>query len=152
MLQHARRLPQQLVLRLLSLEPLAAAPTCVAGASFATKAAAPQSSTQAPAVSKPSKGVTVYKKTDWKALAAQLPKHTVQEVPTVTEYGQAFIGDLRSTSGLGLGDGLTSHTAKWLQASTAAANRGCYHQPQWHMRACKCCQRVQCLGAEQCCV
>ena len=29
--------------------------------------------------------------------------------------GQAFPGDNRSSSGLGLGDGLTSHTAKWLQ-------------------------------------
>ena len=32
---------------------------------------------------------------------------------TVTP-GQAFPGDNRSSSGLGLGDGLTSHTAKWL--------------------------------------
>ncbi len=32
---------------------------------------------------------------------------------TVTP-GQAFAGDNRSSSGLGLGDGLTSHTAKWL--------------------------------------
>ncbi|KAK9819624.1 hypothetical protein WJX72_000363 [[Myrmecia] bisecta] len=29
--------------------------------------------------------------------------------------GQAYLGDLRSTSALGLGDGLTSHTSKWLQ-------------------------------------
>lgn len=29
--------------------------------------------------------------------------------------GQAHLGDLRSTSGLGLGDGLLSHTSKWLQ-------------------------------------
>lgn len=33
---------------------------------------------------------------------------------TVTP-GQAFVGDNRSSSGLGLGDGLTSHTSKWLQ-------------------------------------
>ena len=33
---------------------------------------------------------------------------------TVTP-GQAFPGDNRSSSGNGLGDGLTSHTAKWLQ-------------------------------------
>ena len=30
--------------------------------------------------------------------------------------GQAFLGDNRSSSGLGLGDGLVSHTSKWLQA------------------------------------
>ena len=29
--------------------------------------------------------------------------------------GIGFPGDLRSTSGLGLGDGLTSHTSKWQQ-------------------------------------
>ena len=34
---------------------------------------------------------------------------------TVTP-GQAFPGDNRSSSGGGLGDGLVSHTAKWLQA------------------------------------
>lgn len=32
--------------------------------------------------------------------------------------GQAFLGDNRSSSGLGLGDGLTSHTSKWLQVCT----------------------------------
>lgn len=37
---------------------------------------------------------------------------------TVTP-GQAFPGDNRSSSGNGLGDGLTSHTAKWLQVSIA---------------------------------
>lgn len=38
-------------------------------------------------------------------------------LPTITkEIGQAFPGDLRSTSGLGLGDGIHSHTEKWLQA------------------------------------
>ncbi len=37
-------------------------------------------------------------------------------IPTITvRVGQAFPGDLRATSGLGLGDGLHSHTAKWLQ-------------------------------------
>jgi hypothetical protein len=34
---------------------------------------------------------------------------------------QAFKGDLRSMSALGLGDGITSHTAKWLQADAPAA-------------------------------
>lgn len=39
------------------------------------------------------------------------------ELPKILEGRQAFDGDLRATSGLGLGDGLTSHTAKWLQVS-----------------------------------
>ena len=34
--------------------------------------------------------------------------------------GQAHLGDLRSTSGLGLGDGLLSHTSKWLQVRVLA--------------------------------
>jgi len=34
---------------------------------------------------------------------------------------QAFQGDLRSASALGLGDGITAHTAKWLQADAPAA-------------------------------
>ena len=33
---------------------------------------------------------------------------------TVTRPGQADVGDLRSASALGLGDGITDHTAKWL--------------------------------------
>lgn len=38
------------------------------------------------------------------------------ELPTITQkVGQAFPGDLRSSSALGLGDGITSHTEKWLQ-------------------------------------
>ena len=32
---------------------------------------------------------------------------------TIQQGAQAFEGDLRSTSGLGLGDGLYTHTAKW---------------------------------------
>ena len=34
---------------------------------------------------------------------------------TITRQpGPAFPGDLRSTSGLGLGDGIESHTGKWM--------------------------------------
>lgn len=36
---------------------------------------------------------------------------------TITDSAQAFKGDLRSTSALGYGDGLYSHTAKWMQVS-----------------------------------
>jgi len=34
---------------------------------------------------------------------------------------QAFLGDLRASSALGTGDGLTAHTAKWLQSDAPAA-------------------------------
>ena len=44
-----------------------------------------------------------------------IDKDTVADIPTTTTVGQAFVGDLRSTSGLGLGDGLKTHTDKWLQ-------------------------------------
>ena len=37
---------------------------------------------------------------------------------TITDAAQAFKGDLRSTSALGLGDGLYSHTDKWYQVLT----------------------------------
>ena len=39
------------------------------------------------------------------------------EAQTITVApGQAHLGDLRSASGLGVGDGLLTHTSKWLQA------------------------------------
>lgn len=34
---------------------------------------------------------------------------------TTTVPGQAFVGDLRSTSALAVGDGIFNHTKKWLQ-------------------------------------
>jgi NADH dehydrogenase (ubiquinone) Fe-S protein 6 len=33
----------------------------------------------------------------------------------ITEQGAAFPGDLRSTSGLGIGDGIENHTEKWME-------------------------------------
>jgi hypothetical protein len=36
-------------------------------------------------------------------------------IPTIEEGRQAFEGDLRATSGLGIADGITNHTSKWLQ-------------------------------------
>ncbi|KIZ02812.1 NADH:ubiquinone oxidoreductase 16.3 kDasubunit [Monoraphidium neglectum] len=54
------------------------------------------------------------KKDKWAAV--KLPEDTVAAIPETTLPGQAFVGDLRSTSGLGLGDGKTSHTSKWLTA------------------------------------
>lgn len=56
-------------------------------------------------------------KKDWNAV--QLPPQTVKDIPTSTG-GAAFPGDLRSTSGLGLGDGLKTHTDKWLQVRAPA--------------------------------
>ena len=44
------------------------------------------------------------------------PSTTAAAASVITEPGgPAFPGDLRSSSGLGLGDGLRTHTAKWLQ-------------------------------------
>ena len=38
------------------------------------------------------------------------------DLPTTTYYpGQAHLGDLRSTSALGIGDSIKTHTGKWLQ-------------------------------------
>jgi hypothetical protein len=50
-------------------------------------------------------------KKDWSAVV--LPKSA--DPPTTSGSGQAFANDLRSTSGLGLGDGCKTHTDKWLQ-------------------------------------
>lgn len=66
-------------------------------------------------------------KPDWKA--AKLPEETVKNIPTATG-GAAFPGDLRSTSGLGLGDGLKTHTAKWLQVRAQQLHAS------YHVRAC----------------
>lgn len=46
---------------------------------------------------------------------------------TVTP-GQAFPGDNRSSSGQGLGDGLVSHTAKWLQVRCRTLSIFCFTQ------------------------
>lgn len=61
-----------------------------------------------------STAVAVTKK-DWKEV--KLTKEVVDSMPTTTLPGQAFVGDLRSTSGLGMGDGKTTHTSKWLTVS-----------------------------------
>eukprot|EP00798_Chlamydomonas_sp_ICE-L_P003495 gene3495-13561_t len=53
--------------------------------------------------------------TDWKAVAATIPKDTLASIKSTVGGGQAFGDDLRSSSGLGAGDGLTSHTDKWMQ-------------------------------------
>jgi hypothetical protein len=91
---------------------LAAAARCEGRA--AAHATATFASSTAPAAgkeaAKPGAAVSVAK--DWKAV--QLPKDV--DIPAITEDpGQGFLGDIRSTSGLGMGDGLKTHTDKWLQ-------------------------------------
>jgi hypothetical protein len=54
-------------------------------------------------------------KQDWAAVAKEMPAGTVEDIPTTNSLGQAFGGDIRSTSGLGMGDGIRNHTEKWLQ-------------------------------------
>jgi hypothetical protein len=66
--------------------------------------------------SKPAQSIIVTK-TDWKAI--KLPEEVVDSIPTTNSFGQAFGGDLRSTSGLGMGDGITNHTDKWLQVGSS---------------------------------
>lgn len=61
---------------------------------------------------------------DWKSM--HLPANTIKDIPTATETslgGASFPGDLRSSSGFGKGDGLTSHTSKWMQV------RACFMAP-----------------------
>ncbi len=38
---------------------------------------------------------------------------------SITVPGQAFLGDTRSTCGVGVGDGISNHTAKWHAAAEA---------------------------------
>ncbi|KAF5833507.1 mitochondrial NADH:ubiquinone oxidoreductase 13kD-like subunit [Dunaliella salina] len=45
-----------------------------------------------------------------------VPKATADTIPTTIGGGQAFPNDLRSTSGLGAGDGIVSHTEKWMHS------------------------------------
>ncbi|KAG2499982.1 hypothetical protein HYH03_002265 [Edaphochlamys debaryana] len=49
---------------------------------------------------------------DWKKVS--VPATTAKDIPT-TIKGCVPAGDLRATSGLGLGDGIFNHTDKWMQ-------------------------------------
>ncbi|GIL99617.1 hypothetical protein Vretimale_4742, partial [Volvox reticuliferus] len=49
---------------------------------------------------------------DWKRVS--VPAATLKDIPE-TNGGIVPKGDLRATSGLGLGDGIKNHTDKWLQ-------------------------------------
>ena len=60
-----------------------------------------------------------------------------EESRTITVFpGQAFLGDNRSSSGLGLGDGLVTHTSKWLQVCSML------HSAHFHAQACFLCQTL----------
>lgn len=47
---------------------------------------------------------------------SSLTKGSSKDLPTTVKGGAAFDGDLKSVTGLGLGDGINNHTGKWLQA------------------------------------
>lgn len=108
----------RLLLQLPQVQHCTSAAACTdffASASFSTSAAAQAGKNEAASTS-------VVVKKDWKAV--QLPAAIVNAIPTTTMPGQAFVGDMRSTSGLGMGDGYKTHTDKWLQVDGAAARRG----------------------------
>ena len=48
-----------------------------------------------------------------------MPDAIADAIPVTKLPGQAFVGDMRSTSGLGLGDGKATHTSKWLTVRLA---------------------------------
>lgn len=84
----------------------AAAASYWLASSFATKASTPSTSRAATAAS------PAVAKKDWAAVT--VPAESAKP-PTTVAGGQAFGSDLRSTSGLCMADGITSHTGKWLQ-------------------------------------
>jgi NADH dehydrogenase (ubiquinone) Fe-S protein 6 len=97
---------------LLRATPSAAPPAPDAARCLATKASA-SAAAAAPAAAAPA----VAKK-DWSAVA--VPAES-SKPPTTVAGGQAYGNDLRSTSGLGAGDGIATHTAKWLQPAADGA-------------------------------
>lgn len=66
---------------------------------------------------------------NWSAVT--LPSQTVKDLPITTRKGASFSGDLRSTSGLGMGDGLKTHTEKWLQVRHITAMPSCDIEYWW---------------------
>lgn len=54
----------------------------------------------------------------------ELAKGDNLEYVTIQHGAQAFKGDLRSTSALGLGDGLYTHTDKWNEVRASTENTG----------------------------
>lgn len=62
--------------------------------------------------------VTVPANFDWKQVS--VPAETLKDIPE-TIGGIAPKGDLRATSGLGIGDGIKNHTDKWLQVDPGSS-------------------------------
>lgn len=72
-------------------------------------------------------------KKEWDAV--KVPEATASKVPTAVG-GAAFPGDLRAVSGLGMGDGITSHTGKWLQVRKEGVTMtGGGQRTPWERRA-----------------
>lgn len=78
---------------------------------------APYSSSDEASGSNVAQGDTVYPSSGREVANAKKGGELVTEdslkYVTIQQGAQAFEGDLRSTSGLGLGDDLYTHTAKW---------------------------------------
>ncbi|GAB4817611.1 hypothetical protein N2152v2_004657 [Parachlorella kessleri] len=51
------------------------------------------------------------------SLGALVKEGTPFPVPTTIPGGQAYPSDMRSVSGLGIGDGIANHTRKWMQGN-----------------------------------
>ena len=87
---------------------------------------APYSSSDEASGSNVAQGDTVYPSSGREIANAKKGDELVTEdslkYVTIQQGAQAFEGDLRSTSGLGLGDGLYTHTAKWNEVSMPPAN------------------------------
>ena len=49
------------------------------------------------------------------SLGVLVKEGTPFPVPTTIPGGQAYPNDMRSVSGLGIGDGIANHTRKWMQ-------------------------------------
>ncbi len=55
------------------------------------------------------------------SLGALVKEGTPFPVPTTIPGGQAYPSDMRSVSGLGIGDGIANHTRKWMQVRRRVA-------------------------------
>lgn len=124
---------QRAALLLRALRAATASTSSSAGAGATTTAAAAASSS-APRLFAAKAGATApsappaAKQKDWSAVA--IPAESAHP-PTTVGGGQAFANDVRSTSGLCAADGITQHTAKWLQPSFAGAGREPKSPMQW---------------------
>lgn len=59
----------------------------------------------------------------WRSLSDLSRPHL--NIP-LTKGGAAFENDLRGTSGIGTGDGITNHTEKWLQVLKIVLSRNSF--------------------------